>query len=63
MLNSTMLTKRESEENKESKDEKYETIIFKLKNILNKYQIKVTELKEQRDYYRSKYKKAIKKQL
>jgi hypothetical protein len=37
-----MLTKRESEEKKDSKEEKYENLIFKLKGVLNKYQIKIT---------------------
>jgi hypothetical protein len=56
-----MLTKRDSEEYKETKEFKYENLILNLRKILNKYQLKVLELKQQRDIYRSKYKKAAKK--
>jgi len=40
-----MLTKRDLEDCKEPKELKYQNLISTLKKILNKYQIRVSELK------------------
>lgn len=44
-------------------DDKYELIIQKLKDVLGKYEKKVIQLKEQRDYYRFRLRHEIKKKI
>ena len=59
-----MLTKRESDDQKiVGEEEKYQHVIQKLKDILGKYEKKVTQLREQRDNYRIKLKHEMKKRL
>lgn len=61
MLNSTMLTKRESEEQKRFPCS-MEELMSKLVGVLGKYQKRMVQLKDQREYYRTKWRQERKKQ-
>jgi hypothetical protein len=56
-----MLTKRESEEPKRKEFNKYEVMVIKLREILLKYQKKVVQLKEEKEFYRLKLRKERRK--
>jgi hypothetical protein len=58
LLNSTMLTKRGSES---SKEQRYDLIFIKLRDVLTKYEKKIQKLTDEKEYYRLKLKRLRRK--
>ena len=58
LLNSTMLTKRGSES---SKEQRYDLIFIKLRDVLTKYEKKILKLTDEKEYYRLKLKRLRRK--